>query len=160
MAKRTQRRQEPKAPPPQKHPAARVGGPPRGTRAEALDLIFESAERDGEGFRHGALGMPRVGKTYHLKEVVDEAQERGVAAVVLIHDVKKRDVQYEGIVRTDPDDLRARPPAETDPPVIVFHPRAPGRRRGQCRSGGATRAADRPGRDVRAGPCPTSCMPP
>jgi hypothetical protein len=121
MAKRAQRPEQPQLPPPKKHPATR-SGPPRGTRAEALDLIFETAERDGEGFRTGALGMPRVGKTHHLKEVVDEAYSRGIVQLVLIHDVKKRDVQYEGLIRSSPDDLRGRPPSESDPAVIVFHP--------------------------------------
>lgn len=121
MAKGTRRKEQPQLSPAKAHPAAR-GGPPRGSRAEALDLIFESAERDGEGFRHGALGMPRVGKTYHLKEVVDQALERGVAQLVLIHDVKKREPQYEGLQRADRGELMARPPQEGDPPVIVFHP--------------------------------------
>src|SRR4051812_16254548 len=109
MAKRARSEQQPPVPASKKHPATR-SGPPRGTRAEALDLIFETAERDGEGFRTGSLGMPRVGKTHHLKEVVDQAHERGIVQVSLIHDVKKRTVQYEGLVRSSPDDLRARPP--------------------------------------------------
>jgi hypothetical protein len=121
MAKAASSKQQPAVPQPKKHPAAR-SGPPRGTRAEALDLIFETAERDGEGFRTGALGMPRVGKTHHLKEVVDQAHERGIVSVALIHDVKKREAQYEGLVRSSPEDLRARPPAEGDSPIIVFHP--------------------------------------
>lgn len=99
----------------------RRGRYPRGTRAEALDKIFETAERDGEGFRTGALGRPRVGKTYHLKEVVDAAVARGIADVALIHDCKREDVQYDGIVRASVADLAARPLAEDDPPVVVIH---------------------------------------
>jgi hypothetical protein len=122
MAKKTSRPEQPALPPASKHPArAHVA---RGTRAEALDLIFASAVELGEGFRHGALGIPRYGKTYHLQEVVDQALERGICDVVFVHDVKKREVQYEGLVRADPADLRARPPEETDPPVVVFHPPA------------------------------------
>jgi hypothetical protein len=123
MAKRARRPEVSKLPPPKKHPAA-SSGPPRGTRAEALDLIFESAERDGEGFRTGALGAPRFGKTYHLKEVVDEAIERGIVDIALIHDVKKPEPQYDGLVMATPDDLRAylnQHPQE-NPPVVVFHP--------------------------------------
>jgi hypothetical protein len=113
--------QSPLSPAPE-HPASR-GSTPRGTRAEALEIIFASAVRDGEGFRHGALGAPRFGKTFHVRDVVDEALERGIVDVAFVHDVKKREVQYEGIVRADPADLRARPPADDDPPVVVFHPR-------------------------------------
>jgi len=123
MAKRASSQQQPSVPPPKKHPATR-SGPPRGTRAEALDLVFETAERDGEGIRHGALGMPRVGKTFHLKDVVDQVHERGIVSVSLIHDVKRAEPQYEGLVRSSPADLTARPPGEEDAPVIVFHPGA------------------------------------
>lgn len=123
MAKRAQRPEQPAVPPAKKHPAAR-SGPPRGTRAEALDLIFETAQRDKEGVRTGALGMPRVGKTHHLKEVVDQAHERGIVQVSLIHDVKRAEAQYEGLVRSSPADLTARPPGENDSATIVFHPGA------------------------------------
>jgi hypothetical protein len=97
----------------------------RGTRADALDLIFETAVRDGEGFRHGALGAPRYGKTYHLVEVASEALTRGISDLLLIHDCKRLDVQYDEfgaeVVRVDKADLQSRPLAEEDPPVVVFH---------------------------------------
>src|SRR5262252_7368288 len=96
-------------------------GTRRGTRAEALDKIFETAERDGEGFRHGALGMPRTGKTYHLKNVVAQAMDRGLADLALIHDCKRLDVQYDGNVRADEADLAIRPLGPDDEPIVVFH---------------------------------------
>lgn len=106
------------------------GGVRRGTRAQALERIFETAVKDDEGFRHGVLGKPRVGKTYHLKEVVDEARDRGLCELTLIHDCKRLDVQYAGIVRADRDDLRRRPLTEEDVDEhgrprypIVFHGR-------------------------------------
>jgi hypothetical protein len=99
-------------------------GSGRGTRAQALDVIFASAVELGEGFRHGALGIPRYGKTYHVQEVVSEALTRGIVDVALVHDVKKADAQYEGMVRVDPADLHARPPGEADEAVVVFHPAA------------------------------------
>src|SRR5262245_7201904 len=97
----------------------------RGTRAEALELIFESAERDNEGVRHGALGKPRVGKTYHLIDVAEQILERGYADLLLIHDCKREEVQYTNwgleVVRMDRANRQSRPLAEDDPPVIVFH---------------------------------------
>jgi hypothetical protein len=103
---------------------AGVAGPRkigRGTRAQALDLIFQTAEEDHEGFRHGVLGTPRYGKTYHLKEVVAASQSRGISELALIHDCKRLDVQYEGVVRADVEDLAARPMKEDDEATIVFH---------------------------------------
>lgn len=93
----------------------------RGSRADALDLIFQTATEENEGFRHGVLGTPRYGKTYHLKEVVAESQARGISDLALIHDCKRLDVQYEGNVRADTEDLAARPLKADDEPVIVFH---------------------------------------
>jgi hypothetical protein len=76
----------------------------------------------------GALGIPRVGKTYHLQEVVEAVIERGIADFALIHDVKKKgEPQYKGTVRHSVEDLRARGLTERDAPVIVFNPR-PGER--------------------------------
>jgi hypothetical protein len=97
----------------------------RGTRAEALELIFETAERDHEGFRHGALGAPRYGKTYHLIEVAREALDRGLADLLFIHDCKRLEVQYTDfgpeVVRVDKADLQSRPLNPEDPPVVIFH---------------------------------------
>jgi hypothetical protein len=100
-------------------------GAKRGTRADALAVIFETAVRDGEGFRHGALGAPRFGKTYHMKEVATEAEARGLSELLFVHDCKRLDVQYDAwgpeVVRVDVADLQANPMAEDDPPVVVFH---------------------------------------
>jgi len=95
---------------------------PRGTRAQALDLIFRSAVESGEGFRTAALGIPRFGKTYHLQEVVAEAIERQICRWALVHDVKKVEPQYEGTVRASIPDLLARPLAANDDRIIVLHP--------------------------------------
>lgn len=105
-----------------REPAKGSGGrPARGMRAELLDRIFESAERDGEGFRHTVLGAPRYGKTYHLKEVVTAALDRDIVDVVFVHDCKRADVQYEGQVRGSVEDLVAIPLDPEGDPVIVFH---------------------------------------
>jgi len=97
----------------------------RGTRTNALDIIFETAERDHEGFRHGALGAPRYGKTYHLIDVASQALDRGIADLLLLHDCKRLDVQYTEfgleVVRVDRADLQSRPLNPEDPPVVVFH---------------------------------------
>lgn len=96
-------------------------GIPRRSRAEALEIIFATAVEDKEGFRHLALGAPRVGKTYHLKEVISEALALGLAELALIHDCKRLEVQYDGNVRADLADLAARPLGPEDEPVVVFH---------------------------------------
>ncbi len=96
-------------------------GSERGTRAEALEIIFATATEDKEGFRHGALGAPRMGKTYHLKEVVTEGLDRGLCELALIHDCKRLDVQYEGNVRADLADLAAKPLGPDDEPIVIFH---------------------------------------
>jgi hypothetical protein len=96
----------------------------RGTRAEALELIFQTATEDKEGFRHGALGAPRKGKTYHMIEVVQEAIDRDLAELVFIHDCKRLDVQYDQYpegVRADVADLAVHPIGDEDVPVVVFH---------------------------------------
>lgn len=96
----------------------------RGTRAAALEIIFRTAIEDGEGFRHGALGAPRFGKTYHMIEVADQALDRGIAELLLIHDCKRLEVQYDAYpegVRADVADLQVRQIGPEDPPVVVFH---------------------------------------
>jgi len=103
----------------------RLGGAPasgRGTRAQALEIIFASATELDEGFRTSALGTPRYGKTYHLQEVAEEALTRGLVEVVFIHDTKRADVQYRGAVRRNVADLVARPLRPNEPPIVVFHP--------------------------------------
>lgn len=101
-----------------------VSRPARGTRADALELIFATAIRDREGFRHGVLGSPRYGKTFHLQQVVDQALARRVVDVALVHDVKRAEPQYRGTVRASVADLVARPPGPADSRAIVFHPAA------------------------------------
>lgn len=118
MAKPTPREESTRLPPPE----ARRAGPERGTRAEALTLIFESAVRDGEGFRHGVLGSPRYGKTYHLQNVIEQAVASGVVDIALIHDAKRAEPQYVGCVRESLQDLLDWPPGPDDSRVIVLHP--------------------------------------
>ena len=93
----------------------------RGTRAQALAIIFATALEESEGFRHGVLGKPRQGKTYHLQEVVTQAIALEIADWALIHDVKKPDPQYAGEVRASVDQFRRFPPGANDGRVIVFH---------------------------------------
>lgn len=69
--------------------------PKKGTRDDALELIFKPLEH-GDGFRHGALGAPGYGKTFHMNAVVDEALERDLVDVVLTHDVKGADAEFSG----------------------------------------------------------------
>jgi len=124
--------QRPQAsPPPQTHARARgrsaggsVGGSSfaRGTRAEALEKIFETAIAQGEGFRTGALGIPRHGKTYHLQDVTEQAIARGICAWAFVHDTKKMDAQYAGTLRENVQELYRNPIGDSDSPVVVFHP--------------------------------------
>lgn len=99
----------------------RPAGLRRASRAEALDIIFATAEEEGEGFRHGALGIPRRGKTYHLKRVIDEARDRNICEWVFIHDNKRPEVQYDGNVRASVADLASRPLTAEEEMVVVFH---------------------------------------
>jgi hypothetical protein len=94
----------------------------RGTRAQALEIIFRTALEEDEGFRHGVLGKPRQGKTYHLQEVVERAIALRIADWAIIHDVKKPEAQYQGLVRSSVEDFRLRPPRGGDGRVIVIHP--------------------------------------
>src|SRR2546423_15612270 len=69
--------------------------PQAGTREEALALIFAPTKR-GDGFRHGALGAPGYGKTYHVRQAIAAAPEREAADLVLSHDAKNRQAQTAG----------------------------------------------------------------
>lgn len=69
--------------------------PQKGSSEEALDLIFSPLEH-GDGFRHGALGAPGYGKTYHMRHVIQEAIDREHVDLVLSHDVKFADPEFEG----------------------------------------------------------------
>lgn len=95
------------------------GGIRRATRAEALAIIFATAIRDDEGFRHGALGKPRMGKTFHLKDVVWQAVDQGIADVALIHDCKRQEVQYDGVAFGSAAEFRGFAPDQE--PFAVFH---------------------------------------
>jgi len=86
MAAPTERSKEPRVVPPKK-----------GTRAAALDLIFRPLEEHGEGFRHGALGAPGYGKTYHQRAVIEAALDRDLVDLVLTHDVKGREAEFDGL---------------------------------------------------------------
>jgi hypothetical protein len=75
---------------------ARSSGPTRGTREEALELIFAPLEQ-GDGFRHGALGAPGYGKTTHMRAVIRAALERNLVDLVVTHDTKGAAPEFEGI---------------------------------------------------------------
>lgn len=96
--------------------------PARGTRAQALEKIFETAEKQGEGFRTGALGLPRHGKTFHLQDVTEQAVARGICRWAFIHDTKKLEAQYQGTIRENVEELFVRPLEDNDSPIVVFHP--------------------------------------
>lgn len=97
-----------------------AAGLPRGTREEAYALIL--AARQASGVLHGVLGVPQVGKTYHVKDLVSRLIEDEIAQLALVHDVKRAEAQYEGLVRRDVADFWGRPPTPEDPPVVVFNP--------------------------------------
>jgi hypothetical protein len=69
--------------------------PEKGSRADALATIFSPLER-GDGFRHGALGAPGYGKTYHMNAVVAAALERDLVDVILTHDTKGAAPEFTG----------------------------------------------------------------
>jgi hypothetical protein len=75
---------------------SRVVSPTRGARDDALSLIFAPL-KSGDGFRHGALGAPGYGKTTHIRAVLAAALERGHVDLVLTHDVKSAEPEFEGI---------------------------------------------------------------
>lgn len=77
-------------------PAPRPAGPTRGAREEALELIFAPLEQ-GDGFRHGALGAPGYGKTTHMRAVIAAALERDLVDVVVTHDTKGAQPEFDGI---------------------------------------------------------------
>lgn len=80
-------------------PAPSVGALRRGTRAQALEIIFADAIADAEGFTFGCVGAPRYGKTHLLKEVLDQARTKGIVERAFIHDTKKPGVpQYDGAI--------------------------------------------------------------
>jgi hypothetical protein len=97
-------------------------GTTRRTRAQALEVIFSTAIELGEGCRHGALGTPRYGKSYHLEHLIRAALEEGICDLALVHDTKREDPQYQGVIRANVAELGARPLGEDDPPIVVFHP--------------------------------------
>lgn len=109
--------------PPRPEPSAvsRAAAFPRGSRAEALEFIFATAEATGEGFSHVVVGIPRYGKTYHAQGVTAECLKRGIADIALVHDAKKTTPQYDGVIRSSIAELAAAPPAGKDG-VIVIHP--------------------------------------
>lgn len=82
--------------------------PKKGSSEEALELIFAPLER-GDGFRHGALGAPGYGKTFHMAVVVEEALERDLVDLVLTHDTKGAEAEFVGVELASP---AVAPPAE------------------------------------------------
>lgn len=93
----------------------------RAPRARALELILETAIRDHEGFRTGALGLPRFGKTYHLEDLIRLAIALGIIDRAFIHDVKKAVVQYEGAVASGSQEWAENIDQYTTDQVVVFH---------------------------------------
>jgi hypothetical protein len=75
--------------------SARVVSPEKGSRTDALAAIFRPLEH-GDGFRHGALGAPGYGKTFHMNVVVEAARERDLVDVVLTHDTKGAAPEFSG----------------------------------------------------------------
>jgi hypothetical protein len=69
--------------------------PKKGDCAEALGLIFAPLKQR-DGFRHGAIGAPGMGKTHGLRKVVAAALERDLVDVVLSHDVKGAEPEWHG----------------------------------------------------------------
>lgn len=69
--------------------------PPQEGRGDPLELIFSPLRR-GDGFRHGALGSPGAGKTVHAREVVARALELGLVDLVLTHDTKGAEPEFQG----------------------------------------------------------------
>lgn len=101
---------------------ARSAGPlAHGTRAQALEIIFATAIRDGEGFRTGALGSPRFGKTFHLQDVIDQSLALGICNRVFIHDVKKPEPQYQGATAASPEAWANEIEHYQTESVVVFH---------------------------------------
>jgi len=74
----------------------RLLSPSKGYRDEALGLIFAPFAR-GDGFRHGAIGSTGFGKTFSTRIVIAQALERGIVDVVLTHDVKGAQPEFEGV---------------------------------------------------------------
>lgn len=106
--------------------AVRSAGPlAHGTRAQALEIIFATAIRDGEGFRTGALGNPRFGKTFHLQDVIDQALAQGISRRVFIHDVKKPEPQYQGATAASPEAWASEIEHYQTEPIVVFHAAPP-----------------------------------
>jgi hypothetical protein len=68
---------------------------PRNTQADAIASII-SLPLPGEGFTLTALGMPRSGKSYFAKRLVDRLIE--MDQVVLIHDPKKPTSYTDGFI--------------------------------------------------------------
>jgi hypothetical protein len=89
----------------------RLVQPHKGTSDEALALIFAPLKR-GDGFRHGALGAPGFGKTFHMNVVVDEALDRGLVDIILTHDTKGAESEFIGVELASP--AAAPPPGAAE----------------------------------------------
>lgn len=73
----------------------RLVPPEKGTRDEALELILRPITKRREGLRHGALGAPGYGKTFHMRALVDELLERDLVDLVVTHDTKGAEPEFE-----------------------------------------------------------------
>jgi hypothetical protein len=107
---------------PAPHPAPRNGGAAtQRTPAETiLPALLEPLKR-GEGIRIGWLGNTRQGKTYAAAWVLEQARAQGLVDVALVVDDKDTRSAYDGLERTNPDDLQARPPAEDEDQGTVIY---------------------------------------
>ena len=95
----------------------------RSSSAAALRLCLEDAIQDREGTGVGTVGSPRYGKTYFLRRVHAAMLARGVADLVVIHDAKAAEPQFEGMVVKSLADFVSRAGAQGGvwPPTVVFH---------------------------------------
>ena len=93
----------------------------RGTHAQAVSLMLEAGEAEDEGVILGAVGIPRMGKTYLAVELLEAIRARGIADRVLVHDVKKTEPQYEGAPCANQLAFEDAAESYDAEPIIVFH---------------------------------------
>ncbi len=96
----------------------------RKKHAQALELVFAEAIAEHEGTVAGAVGIPRFGKTYWLKEVLARGFELGIWQAAFIHDIKKIEPQYDGKVASSAEDwLRRSSEFEGESRTVFHHPK-------------------------------------
>lgn len=90
-------------------PAARRGGAVR-PATEAWEKIADPLRRR-KGIRVLFFGITTKGKSHGVADFLDYVVDRNLVELVLIHDVKKPQPQYEGTIIHEADDLGRNPPA-------------------------------------------------